>query len=530
MRKKAENGILTLTGIFFLLFTLIACNYYRLSAERQSIPASLRSVSVTINAGISEGTVYDRNMRPLVNKKRISAAAAVPELLNCEETAVYALDREAFLESFGKGEPFTFECREDTPGSEGLTVFSVPVRVEKGSFSACHVIGYVSQGEGVSGVEYAYDKILRGGCGENSVTYSADGSGNILPGDGKDVTRSTADRPGAVLTIDQDIQKICEEAGRDIRKGAIVCADVSTGDILALASFPEFDISDISSAVSDEDSPLLNRALCAYSVGSIFKLVTACEGIREGYSGYVYNCTGSFDADGKDFHCHKLDGHGIQTMQEAVTNSCNTYFISLSRLLDVKQFRELAFDLGFGRETHLCSGMTSSAGVLPTAAELMIPAELANFSFGQGKLTASPVQITQLTCAVANGGKMPMLRLIKGITIDGRDTANEKPPQLSCVMDEETALSLKKMMMHAVRDNDNSNAKASGVIVGAKTSTAQTGRFDEDGNELCHAWITGFFPAQKPAYAVTVLIEDGGYGNDAAAPVFREIAEKISRK
>ena len=202
----------------------------------------------------------------------------------------------------------------------------------------------------------------------------------------------------------------------------------------------------------------------------------------------------------------------------------------MSRLLDVKQFRELAFDLGFGRETHLCSGMTSSAGVLPTAGELMIPAELANFSFGQGKLTASPVQITQLTCAVANGGKMPMLRLIKGITIDGRDTANEKPPQLSCVMDEETALSLKKMMMHAVRDNDNSNAKASGVIVGAKTSTAQTGRFDEDGNELCHAWITGFFPAEKPAYAVTVLIEDGGYGNDAAAPVFREIAEKISRK
>ena len=171
--------------------------------------------------------------------------------------------------------------------------------------------------------------------------------------------------------------------------------------------------------------------------------------------------------------------------------------------------------------------MTASGGVLPTVKDLMIPAELANFSFGQGKLSATPLQILQLTCTIANNGKMPVLRLVKGMTLDGDDILNEKKPQNSQVLERTTANQLKEMMISAVEDNENSNAKTNYTTVGAKTSTAQTGRYDKNGVELCHAWITGFFPADKPQYAVTVLIEDGGYGNDASAPVFKEIVEKI---
>ena len=184
--------------------------------------------------------------------------------------------------------------------------------------------------------------------------------------------------------------------------------------------------------------------------------------------------------------------------------------------------------MGFGRESLLCSGITGSAGVLPTVGDLQIPAELANFSFGQGRLTATPLQITQLACAIANDGNMPILRLIKGLTVDGEYIAGVKEPRLTQVMEKETAVQLRKMMVSAVRDNKRSNARSRKVSVGAKTSTAQTGRFDEKGEELCNAWITGFFPSRKPKYALTVLIEDGGYGNDAAAPIFRQIAEAIS--
>ena len=120
-----------------------------------------------------------------------------------------------------------------------------------------------------------------------------------------------------------------------------------------------------------------------------------------------------------------------------------------------------------------------------------------------------------------------MPELIRGITLDGETVGNEKLPRKSRVMTEETAQKLRKMMIAAVYENENSNARPQYIRAGAKTSTAQTGRYDENGEELCHAWITGFFPASAPTYAVTVLAEDGGYGNDAAAPVFADITDGI---
>ncbi|MBQ9898041.1 MAG: penicillin-binding protein 2 [Ruminococcus sp.] len=527
MRRRGEHGVIVLTALFFVAFVGISLNYYRLAREQRYVEAAAAGSVVTVIAGESEGTIYDREMRPLTNAGTRFTAVAVPSALDREATAVYALDRSRFYTDFDCGEPFVFDCRADTPESDGLTVFELPVRYS-GDMCAQHIIGYISQGEGVSGVEYAYDRILRTPSGVSSVTYTADGFGRVLIGGGKSIVRSKAANGGVVLTIDEEIQRICESAGRDIERGAIVVTNVRNGDILALASFPDYDPADISSALTDERCPLINRALYSYSVGSIFKLVTACAAIDQGCGGFVSRCGGSIAVGEQVFNCHKLDGHGVQTMEQAMTNSCNTYFIELSKCLDVAEFRECAYSLGFGREMYLCAGIAASAGVLPTVNELLVPAELANFSFGQGKLSATPLQINQLTCAIANGGKMPVLRLIQGISPDGESVPNEKPAQFSEVMSAETAVQLRDMMISAVADNPRSNAAPKNVAVGAKTSTAQTGRFGGDGEELCHAWITGFFPAEEPRYAVTVLIEDGGYGNDSAAPVFREIAGKIS--
>ncbi|MCM1506849.1 MAG: penicillin-binding protein 2 [Ruminococcus flavefaciens] len=529
MRKKIEIRIIILVAVFFLMFVGLCFNYYRIAMKREHVRTARTNAQFTVTAGISEGTIYDRNLKPIVNSGKKNIAVAVPAFLDRNSTAEYAVDKDDFLENFDKGLPFTFECKPNTSDSDGLTVFEIPERYSENQ-PAQHVVGYLSQGEGVAGIEYAYDKILRSDYGENSVTYTTDGFGQILIGDGKKIIRSNAEKSGAVTTIDLDIQKICEDAGKDIDKGAIVVADVKTGEILAMASFPDYNVADMEKALSDERSPLINRALYSYSVGSVFKLVTSAQAIENKYGGYVYNCTGQENVEGKIFNCHKADGHGLQTLSDAITNSCNTYFINLSRVLDVKDFRELAFNLGFGREIHLCSGMTASGGVLPTVKELMIPAELANFSFGQGKLSATPLQILQLTCAIANDGKMPVLRIVKGMTLDGEDIMNEKTPQHSEVLEKDTANQLKEMMISAVEDNENSNARTIYTTVGAKTSTAQTGRTDKKGEELCHAWITGFFPADKPQYAVTVLVEDGGYGNDVSAPVFREIADRISQE
>jgi len=525
MYRRLECGIIILTAVLFVIFGIIACNYCRIALSGKYAQSAMKFSQVTISAGEVQGTIYDRNLIPLTNRETIYKAVAVPSVCDRESLAEYAVNRAEFYRDFDSGEPFAFECRRNIPESEGMTVFEMPVRYSEKA-AASHVVGYLSEGEGADGIEYAYDSVLRGNSAENSVSYSVDGFGRVLIGDGKSVIRSDA-KGGVVTTIDSKLQNICENCGKDIKKGAIVLADIKTGDILAMASFPSYSPTDIESALNDENLPLINRTLYSYSVGSIFKLVTAAQAIDEGLGEYMYDCGGNISVNGKNFNCHKLNGHGLQDMSDAMTNSCNTYFIGLSQSLDAAEFRELAYSLGFGRENYLCAGITGSGGVLPTAKELTVPAELANFSFGQGKLTATPLQITQLSCAIAGGGKMPVLRLIRGITVDGECVGDEKQPQISQVLDEETADNLKQMMINAVRNNEDSKVRSVKISVGAKTSTAQTGRFDKNGTELCNGWITGFFPARKPKYALTVLVEDGGYGNDCAAPVFRNIAETI---
>lgn len=528
MRKRGEHGILILAVGFFLAFFAISLNFLGLSQKRDYVLTAQESSYVTVSAGESHGTIYDRNFDPLTNSETEIIAVAIPRVTDLEELTAIADDPVHLAAKYGEGKPFVFKCRSMGTESAGLSFFELPVRYSD-DMTAVHTVGYISDGTGVSGIEYAFDNLLRTGNVENTVTYATDGSGHIMIGEGKSVIRSTKQKTGVVLTLDSHIQRICEKAGRSLNKGAIVVTDVKTGDILALASFPDYDISDISAALDDDDSPMINRALYSYSVGSIFKLVAACEGINEELSGYVYKCSGSCDVSGQNFNCHKVDGHGLQDMTEAVTNSCNTYFIALSQCMDISSFRGLAFSMGFGREIHLCAGMIASAGVLPAVDELLVPAELANFSFGQGKLTATPLQINQMTCAIANGGELPMLRIVRGITVDGETVGNEKSPRRSRVIAPETAGELRKMMTAAIYENENSKAAPDRIRAAAKTSTAQTGRFDKDGEELCHGWITGFFPADSPEYAITVLAEDGGYGNDSAAPIFRKIINEMTR-
>ncbi len=527
IRKRGENAVIILTALFFTLFVMLIFRYYSIAWHQKNVAAAQLEHTFTIDVGSTQGTIYDCNLKPIVNSEKELRAVAVPSLLDCDKTVEYAIDKENFYKEFEKGIPFVFKCSDKALESNGLTVFEVPVRYSE-SQKAQHIIGYLSQERGADGIEYAYDSILRSNFPVNSVSYTTDGFGRILTGVSKDVLRTNSYKSGVVLTIDNEIQDICENCGNVIDTGAIVCADITNGNILSIASFPNYDPEKIESALKDEKSPLINRALYSYSVGSIFKLVTASAALEQGLENHKYNCSGNIDVEGRNFNCHVLDGHGFQNMAEAMTNSCNTYFIDIAKSIDIKEYRRLATYLGFGKESHLCSGIIASGGVLPTEKELSVPAELANFSFGQGKLTATPLQITQLTCAIANNGKMPILRMIKGLTPDGEKPVVEKKPQISEVMSEKTAEKIRNMMVLAVTGNKSSKAKSSKISVGAKTSTAQTGHYNDEGEELCHAWITGFFPAKEPKYAVTVLIENGGYGNDAAAPVFREIAEKIT--
>lgn len=512
-----ETACLT-TCIMLLLSLLMQMQNTALSE------AALRQSQTVLTAGQAEGTIYDRSLRPLVNRQTACYAAAVPTDEAFSALLPHAGEMTPLLRGMRTQQPFLCRVDRGLEPSEDIALLTVPVR-RSGSTPAQHVIGYTQSGAGVTGLEHDYDRILRGTTDAASVTYTVDARGRALLGIAPVIRQTKGSNPGLVTTLDADIQQLCEE--QEIEKGAVVVMDVTTGDVLAMASFPAYDPDALADAMQDPDCPLIDRCLCAYSVGSIFKLVTCAAAYREGLTDFMTDCTGKTEISGQLFRCHDWRGHGEVDMRQAMVYSCNTYFVELSTLLDPEIMRETAQDLGFGTQIALSGSIVSSSGTLPTPEELRLPAEMANFCFGQGRLTATPLQVTQMTCGIANDGDMPLARLIKGYTTDGETVTDEKPPIYAHALRRSEAYYLQGLMISAINENESSNAVPETVIAAAKTSTAQTGRYDEDGQEYCHAWITGYFPMEAPRYAVTVLIEDGGYGNDAAAPVFRALADGI---
>lgn len=526
LRYSSREKRITAIGVILeTIFAIIILRFFLLSSSPKyaEMASGKYTSSLKINSG--EGMIYDRNFEPLVNESSEYICVGIPYESDENIMYSYALDENEVTEGISSGVPFTFSSKKYIPNSD-IYSFQVPVRYSENQ-TAQHLIGYTSQDEGVSGIEYAYNKILRNNE-SIEINYMTDGFGYLLDGEGIKINNPGVNVRGIVTTIDKNIQKICEEAGKSITCGAIVVTEVKTGDIIAMVSFPSYSVYTLEDDIQNENSPMINRTLYSYSVGSIFKLVTAYECIKSGYENFEYNCTGSIEINGRVYRCHDHSGHGKQNLEQAMTNSCNTYFIAVSRKFDIESFRNTAFTLGFGRETPLASGIIGSDGVLPTEDDLTLPGELANFSFGQGKLTATPLQISQMTCAIANYGDMPVLRVIKGYTSDRLSIENEKKPQFAYTMDKETAFKLQYLMVSAINKNETSNACPDNTTAGAKTSTAQTDRFDDEGNEIYNAWITGYFPVDNPKYAVTVLVENGGYGNDSAAPIFKEIVEKIT--
>jgi len=521
-----EKRITVVGVILETLFAVIIFRFFVIASSPQYKKMASEKYEASIKIPDNDGIIYDTNMNSLVNEKCKYLCIGIPG--KSDETAMYeyAENPQDITEGMQSDAPFEFESEEYIPESRNIYSFKVPVRYSLNQ-TAQHLIGYTSQGEGVDGIEYAYNKILRH-TGFSEVKYMTDGFGHMLGGDGVEIVKNQENKSGIVTTIDKNIQKICEDAGSDILCGAIVVTEVKTGNITAMASFPKYSPYTLEDDIKNENSPMINRTLYSYSVGSIFKLVTAFEAIDENLESFEYTCTGSININGRIYKCHDHSGHGKQNLEQAMTNSCNTYFIALGKKLNISSFREKAFTLGFGRETPLASGIVGSGGVLPTEKDLSLPGELANFSFGQGKLTATPLQISQMTCAIANYGDMPVLRVIKGYTDDGINIINQKKTQYAYTMDRETAFKLQYLMVSAINKNENSNACPDNVSAAAKTSTAQTDRFDDDNNEIYNSWITGYFPVDNPMYAVTVLVENGGYGNDSAAPIFREIAEKTA--
>ncbi|WP_432649756.1 peptidoglycan D,D-transpeptidase FtsI family protein [Huintestinicola sp.] len=518
-RLLACAGLTGFTGIF-LLWRLMVINInsdvymkYDMSAPRE----------VTVVSAYGE--IFDRNGRRLVNRSEEYIAVINPETADKNELLGHITDLEKY-ESCIDGDAL-FLCGVDTTELKSVTV--IPVSERYGDDCLCaHIIGYTSDGHGVCGLEQAYDSVLREPKSSVTLSYSVDARGDLLEGDGIDMRWVTSFKTGICTSIDYAIQRAAEDAMKDVDRGAAIVMDISTGELCAVVSKPSFDPSHPEASLNSQDSPFINRAFSAYSVGSIFKLVTAGAALEYDISEeYAYDCTGSITVRQDEFGCHRFGGHGRMDMRTAMVESCNPYFICLGQDLPAEYFHDFAAGLGFGEGKYFAPGITSAKGNLPSIGDLLVPEEKANFSFGQGKLTATPLQITMLTAAIANGGECPSPVLINGVTDRRSDKAvSAEIKTFTRVMKKSTADKLKDFMISTMY-KANSAAIPEFTTGGGKTSTAQTWTYDEYGNEKLNCWFTGFFPADEPRYAVTVMIEEGVSGNITCGPVFKSIADAV---
>lgn len=505
-----------------LLFKIVDIN-------RENYSSVTRNQSTkTLTVGEKRGTIYDRSYIPLTDSRKNLVAAVTPTVQSAEYLRDYFTQKE-LEERMSDGYPFLCRVKEEI-NNEHIRTFSVPERYGE-DILAPHIIGYLdSEKKGVSGIEKAYDSYLTENGGKLTVSFQVDAVGRVLAGMDKTVTDSNfSSKAGVVLTLDSRIQNIAESALRDsrIESGAVIVMKAGTGELLAVASAPDFNPDRVGDSLKAENSPLVNKALCSYSVGSVFKSVVAAFALEKGISAdEVYECKGEITVGDTTFRCFNGTAHGETDMASALENSCNTYFINLSRRLDADGLLELCRRLGFGEGDALAPSMETSSGTLPSEDSLRIKGNLANFSFGQGDFSATPLQLAKAYHALATGFTVTPV-LVRGLTnSEGLMTLTEKTKK-ERIFSDRTVMKIREMLSCVVSDGLADKAKSELLSLAGKTGTAQSGIY-EGGEEICRTWFTGFFPSGNPNYIIVVLDENGEGGNVDCAPVFKRICEGIA--
>ena len=443
------------------------------------------------------------------------------------------------------------EHRTELPG---VTLEPLPLRRYTKGEAVAHLVGYVGeisereladtvswpgykmgQQVGKAGIEREYESVLGGRPGERYV--EVDARGKVIRPLAPEETKPPVAGRDIHLTLDLELQRFTHEIWPQELGGAVVAMIPSTGEILTLYSHPTYDPNLLLGRISpdvwrrlntDPMRPLLNRATTGiYPPGSTFKLATAIIGLEKGVitpeTRMPIPCTGGMSYAGRYSRCWKSEGHGFLDLAGAIANSCNVYFYQLGIWLGLNRLATEGTRLGFSRKTEvdLPSERTST---FPANSEWYrkrfgwspTPSEVMSLAIGQGPNAQTPLRMAQFISALAGDGTAPAPHLL-------RDT-KARPV--------ETDLRVTPATLKAVRIGMGRVTDPGGTAYYAslkhwklygKTGTAQNSQ-DEIRN---HAWFTGFAgpPNEDPEIAIAVVVEFGGHGGSAAAPIGAKIAD-----
>ena len=513
-----------------LIITLTALTGKILKIINTSEIASTESHIRVKELDVKRGNIYDRNGKLLVNTETEILTGFIPS--NESAVAVKKLKGTEFAkETILKGYFTCFLTEENMLIAESENIKNFNIYKRYPDNTALHILGYCNNEQvGVCGVEKYFNEEISALNGKLSVSYSADALGRMLISDGIEIRNDEYYSPkGISLTIDKKIQTIVENAliNGNITKGAAVVLEAKTSAILACASAPTYERDNIEGYLNNEDSPFLNRALCAFPVGSVFKAITAAAAIESGVELKSYICSGSIEKSGNIFNCNKEDGHGKIDLTSALALSCNPYFIELSTQTDSENLLSMSKKFGFSKATDLGNGFLTDSGILPTSEELNSNAAIGNFGFGQGKFTATPLQIAAAYAVFANEGTYNEPYLLSGEVNSNGAFLPKGHTRGKSILKKSTCKTISSALLETTLSGTGKGAYSSLFNACTKTATAQSGQYNENGTEIKYCWFVGYFPYENPEYVVCILKENGSSGGTDGAPVFKEISEKI---
>ncbi len=397
---------------------------------------------------------------------------------------------------------------------------------------------------GKDGLERAEEAALRGKAGARRVEVNA--RGRIV----RDLD-TVPDKPGdsLVLTIDRELQVFTAQRLQAEAASAIVMS-VDTGEILALASVPGFDPNSFSGGIShaewnmlstDEKNPLMNKpARGLYPPGSTFKMITALAALEAGVitPQDSFFCSGGFKLGNNTWHCHKRRGHGRVNLLSGIYQSCDVYFYNIGRAVGADKIAAMARRFGLGSTFDLPVPWQKN-GIVPDSAwkqarykKEWLVGETLNYAIGQGYLLTTPLQLAVMVSRIASG------RAVEPKLI--RETEEPELAPLMNIDPEHMAL-VRAGMAEVVNGRGTATAsrlKMRGFQMAGKTGTAQVRRISMDERrrgvrknenlpwrERDHALFVAFAPVENPRYACAIVVDHGGGGGRAAAPVARDILE-----
>ena len=439
--------------------------------------------------------------------------------------------------------------------TSGINIDEDTKRYYPYSTLAAQAIGFCgSDNQGLDGIEAKYDEELKGMQG--SIQRHTDAKGGEIGDEGENYV-SAIDGNDLVLTIDFTIQSIVEkyleEACIDNQctdGGNIIVINPQNGDILAMATYPSYNLNEPYEAYTDElkqnwdsmeqsektkslQAVWRNKAIAdTYEPGSVFKLITASAAIEEGLVTDIdqegqFSCTGGIEVAGVRIKCWRYyRPHGSESLRLALMNSCNPVFIGLGQKLGVQTYYKYLNKFKLLEKTGI--DLPGEANSIFLAEEKAGPVELATISFGQ-RFEITPIQLVTAVSAIANGGTSIQPRIVKQIINSETKEVTDIPVKTNeTVISKETSEKVLSMMESVVSEGTGKNAKVAGYRIGGKTGTS------EDGVNT-NKYVTSFCgvaPIDNPQVVVLVTLynptgEGGHQGGGVAAPVGGQIFSEI---